>query len=337
MQIKEGEIIRSALNQNSWGGTELIASRMVETINKDLLSQFQIVFSRQVESLDSTKIRIFYAHDLADDPQSELALGGGKWKNYHRIVFVSHYQMNQYIAKYNIPASKCNVMLNSIVPLNIELADRPERTGSIKIGYWSTPHRGLEILVPVFDILVKKYDIELEVFSSFELYGWAERDKPYQQLFDMCKSHDKINYHGTVSNQTLRESLANIEIMGYPSIWEETSCLCLMEAMSAGILSVHSNLGALYETAANWTVMYQYNENTQQHAGAFYQAMSFAIENVRTPDMAGRLRGQKAYADAFYNWNVRATQWEGLLGSMINLPRELPQNTGPVWSYQPKL
>lgn len=334
MQIINGEVQRSALNKNSWGGTELLAQRMEQTLDKKLLSEFQIVFSRLTEPLDPTKIRIFYCHDLADDPQSELALSDQKWKNFHRIVFVSHHQMNQYINKYAIPSSMCTVLLNSIVPLDVDIAERTSSTSPIKIGYWSTPHRGLEILVPVFDLLSKTYDIELDVFSSFDIYGWSERDKPYQLLFDKCKTHSKINYYGTVSNDTLRKSLAEIDIMGYPSIWEETSCLCLMEAMSAGILPVHSNLGALYETAANWTVMYQYIEDPQQHAAAFYQAMVFAIENVRSKDMASRLMAQKSYADTFYNWQIRATQWNALLSSLVNLPRELPADTGPVWRYQ---
>ena len=330
-------MVRSSLNKNSWGGTEQIAQKMVDSIDKNILAQFQIVFSRLTEPLDASKVRIFYCHDLADDPYSEQALGNGNWKNFHKIVFVSHHQMNQYIKKYSLPSSVCIVMLNAIEPLDINVLDRASSTSPIRIGYWSTPHRGLEILVPVFDLLAREYDIELDVYSSFEIYGWGERDKPYQQLFDKCRSHEKINYYGSVPNAQLRKSLADIDIMGYPSIWEETSCLCLMEAMSAGILPVHSNLGALYETAANWTVMYQYMEDPQQHAATFYQAMKFAIENVCTNDMVGRLQAQKSYADSFYNWQVRKTQWEALLVSLLNVDRSLPESTGPKWSYQIKV
>tara|TARA_R110000822_G_scaffold88734_2_gene205455 strand:- start:5541 stop:6362 length:822 start_codon:yes stop_codon:yes gene_type:complete len=270
-------------------------------------------------------------HDLPDDPESHHLADGG-WRRFNRLVFVSNWQMQQYIDRYNIPYSKCIVMHNAIVP--IEAHEKPK--DKISLAYWSTPHRGLNILIPVFQKLAEKHDnVELNVYSSFKIYGWEERDEPYKPLFEVCEAHPKINYHGTVPNDQLREELKKNHIMAYPSTWVETSCLVLQEAMSAGMLCIHPNLGALYETAANWTSMYQYQEEPNEHAAYFYKYLEDAIEYINEESIQSRIASQKGYADVFYNWDIRSQQWTALLESLINEPRELP--TGDMRMFQYKV
>lgn len=324
--------VNDEVSANAMGGTELMGQRLENSLDPDFLSQFQIIRSR-VRDLDESKIRVLWLHDLPDDPESQHLANGG-WKKFHKIVFVSNWQMQAYIAKYNIPWSHCVVMHNAITP--IPEHEKPN-DGIIRLAYWSTPHRGLNILVPVFDKLCEKYDnIELNVYSSFKLYGWPERDEAFKPLYEMCENHPKINYHGTVSNEVLREELTRNHIFAYPSTWVETSCLCLMEAMSAGMLCVHSNLGALYETAANWTSMYQFSENVNSHAGQFYTVLDTCIEMIGDPHVESQLASQKGYANVFYNWNHRAMQWKVLLESLLDLPREIPKSE-PVFSYKTTL
>ena len=166
------------LSANAVGGTELLKFELEKRLDSDLLDNFQIFVSRVEEKLDETKIRLLWLHDLADDPANNHLQNGG-WKNFHRFIFVSNWQMQSYITKYDIPWSKCIVLKNAINP--IETHQKP--TDKIKLGYWSTPHRGLNILIPVFEKLQKKYDnIELDVFSSFNLYGWPERDAQYEDF-----------------------------------------------------------------------------------------------------------------------------------------------------------
>jgi UDP-glucose:(glucosyl)LPS alpha-1,2-glucosyltransferase len=306
------------LSQRAMGGTELMQQRLYSTVNAELLNKFQIWFSRvRLSDYDPAKLQLYYAHDLPGDPEAEVLVNGG-WAKFHKIVFVSHWQMNAYMAYYNIPPSRCEVMLNAV-----EVIDIPEikSMDKLRIGYWSTPHRGLNILVPVFDYLSQKYEhIELDVFSSFKLYGWSERDKPYAELFQQCVDHPKINYHGSVSNQEIRDYAASAHILAYPSTWVETSCIVLMEAMSAGMLCVHPNLGALFETSANWTAMYQFDEDIHRHANKFHQELETAILGYDHPTVRSRLKSQKAYADVFYNWGTRAAEWELLLQQIVDTP-----------------
>jgi len=307
------------LSTNAMGGTELMKNHLQKCIDARLFEEFQIFNSRVQEELDETKLRIYWIHDLPGDPAVEHLANGG-WNKFHKIVFVSNWQMQAFISRYNIPWNKCIVLHNAINP--IEPHEKPT-DGPIRLAYWSTPHRGLSILAPVFDKLSEKYDVELDVYSSFKIYGWGNRDKEFEELFDFCKKHPKINYHGSVDNVTLREQLKNTHILAYPNIWPETSCITLMEAMSAGILAVHPNFAALSETAANWTYMYQWTDNMNEHAGLFYGVLESAVQNINDPNLKLHLQAQKSYADGFYNWQSRSHQWKSLMTSLLNEPREL--------------
>jgi hypothetical protein len=167
--------------------------------------------------------------------------------------------------------------------------------------------------------LAEKYDnIELDVFSSFKLYGWEERDKQFASVIERCKEHPKINYHGSQPNEVVRAAIAKSHIFAYPSIWQETSCICAMEAMSAGNLIVTSNLAALPETTAGYAMMYQYHEDLNQHANRFYGQLDNAINawfGAGEP-LARHLMEQKHYADTMYSWQRRAAEWNQLLRSL---------------------
>jgi hypothetical protein len=93
--------------------------------------------------------------------------------------------------------------------------------------------------------------------------------------------------------------------------------MALMEAMSAGCLCVHPNYGALYETAANWTWMYQWTQDKRDHANILYNHLASGIENYWSESVQTRLGGQKSYADVFYSWEYRKHQWNALLGGIL--------------------
>jgi UDP-glucose:(glucosyl)LPS alpha-1,2-glucosyltransferase len=287
------------------GGTELMLARLRAALPADLLGKFQIVASRFVGPLDGSKLRIAWIHDLAGDPLLGYLKNEG-WKRFHLLVFVSNWQMQTFIRAYGIPWSRCIVMENAIPPIAGVTFDRP--TPTIRLIYTPTPHRGLNIRLGAFPTLLQEFpNLELDVFSSFRLYGSEGRDAEFEPLFRFCRQHPKIRYHGTQPNAVVREALTRAHVFAYPSVWPETSCLCLIEAMSAGLVCVHSNLGALFETAAHWTQIYPFHEDP---AG---------IRRRRPGSASARA---EALADRVYDWNVRKRQWEGLLRQMLSWPRD---------------
>jgi UDP-glucose:(glucosyl)LPS alpha-1,2-glucosyltransferase len=322
-------VLWNDISTNSNGGTELLCRRLEAALPQELLDQVQIVPSRLYGELDPTKIRILYLHDLPHDPESKKIFESGDWKKFHKIVCVSQWQMQHYIEAYNLPWSAFVVLPNSIEPIT---RSRPWMEGDkINLIYHTTPHRGLDIAHAVVDKLSQEYDnIHLDVFSSFKAYGWPEQDAQFSDLFKKIEDHPAMTYHGYQPNETIREYLAKSDIFAYPSVWPETSCLALMEAMSAGVMCIHPNFAALPETASNWTMMYQFHEDRNQHAGIFYSIVKMVLD---TPVDALKLQlnNQKSYVDIFYNWNNRKNQWAELIQSLGQLPRGFPKET---WSYK---
>jgi glycosyltransferase involved in cell wall biosynthesis len=312
-EIKGGVFVRNETNENSMGGTERMTLELSRRIEVPLLQEFQIVSSR-VRDLEEDKIRIFWAHDLPGDPESKFLKDKNKHDLFHKYVFVSNWQMQSYINEYDLAWSKCVVMKNAIDP--IPQHNKPNHTERMNFIYTSTPHRGLNILVPVFDALTQKYpNIHLDVYSSFEIYGWKERDEQYQDLFNMIKEHPHMTYHATQPNEIVREALTKAHVFAYPSIWAETSCLSLIESMSAGLQCVHSNYAALYETSAGWTNMYQLHEDLNYHAGALHSVLQGAIENYES--QSAFRNSMKSYTDLMYGWEWRTIEWTALLNMLL--------------------
>lgn len=310
-------IERNETNKNSKGGTELMAEGLERHVDKELLSKFQIIPSR-VRSIDPDKIPILWLHDLPWDPESAKLKDPEYRKQFKKIVFVSHWQQQMYNTVLGVPYSEGIVIKNAITPIQPELINKQDLDGKIRLIYHPTPHRGLEILVPVFNELVKLHpEIHLDVYSSFKLYGWAERDVPYQALFDEIKQHPNMTYHGSVSQDELRAAVGRAHIFAYPSIWQETSCLCAIEAMSAGCLTVTSSLAALPETCANYALMYNYTEDVNAHANMFFRVMHHAINVVKQGQVDNFLRAQKEYFDRNYDWELRKEEWTFLLNSLL--------------------
>jgi len=298
----------------SKGGTEQMYEGLTQRVDPSLLENFNIICSR-VRSVDENKMNILWLHDTWDDPESQHLKDKKSLDRFTKLVFVSNYQQSTFNIGLNVPYDKGIVLQNAIVPFEDHVK---EKDGPIRLIYHTTPHRGLELLVPVFEHLAdqRNLDIVLDVYSSFEIYGWKQRDEPYLKLFDRCRAHPKINYHGYQPNEVVREALKKAHIYAYPNIWPETSCISVLEAMSAGCTVVCSNMAALPETCANFAAMYNWNEDHNKHANTFAGVLNMAVENFWDEQNQAKLHMQRIFFNNFYNWNLRAAQWDGFLRSL---------------------
>lgn len=331
------ETWRNETNSKANGGTELMMSRLYESLGEEFLSDFQIVPGR-VRTLDDTKHRILWCHDLAEDPENHHLANEG-WKRFHKIVFVSHWQAQKFIELYKIPWSRTVVLRNAIYPIDVDLTKKTQSVPeTINVVYHTTPHRGLDLLVPAFEAVLGLHEnIHLHVYSSFGVYGWEQRDQEHKDTLEAIDNHEHMTYHKHVSNDEIRKVLPEYHIFAYPSIWLETSCISLMEAMSAGLLCVHPNFGALYETASNWTLMYGFDEDRDRHISIHAGMLSHAISMYRDETLEHlhmKLGGQKTYADLYYNWDIRKFEWQNMLTNVKAMPLELEKPTGEVFSYR---
>lgn len=270
--IVNGKLINAEMTKNARGGTEMMRDRLLSNVDEHLLEGVAIHFSRVTDYQEDLK-NVLYCHDTADDPANEHLANEG-WNKFDKIVFVSAWQRDQYINAYGIPYRMCAVIPNAVEVHN-EVIQKP-LSGPIRLIYHTTPHRGLGILVPVVKELTKHFDIHLDVYSSFSIYGWDQRDEPFKPLFDEIKQHPNMTYHGAQPNDVVIEALKQAHVFVYPCIWTETSCIALIEAIKCGVVSIHPNLGALPETAEGNTITYDFHEDMHKHAQTVFDN-TFAI------------------------------------------------------------
>ncbi|NBW57434.1 glycosyltransferase family 1 protein [bacterium] len=328
MAFEENEI-----SKKSQGGTEMMKRGLASRLPEGLADDFQIICSR-VRELDEEKIRVYWLHDLPEDPETNHLADSASRDRFHKLVFCGQWQYYRYQHMLGVPYDgKAVVIETAIDPIEF----KPKSKNEIRLVYTSTPQRGLSILVPVFEKLAEKYDnIVLDVFSSFKIYGWDDADKQYESLYERCRNHPRINYHGYATNEEVRATVQNAHILAYPSIWTECNSRSVIEAMSAGCLCVHPNKGGLIDTAGGMTYMYQGHDDVNKHATAFYHALDNAIEVVNTDDVQNYLQLTKAYADSRFNWTKITQQWVDLLSGLKQEYSEVSSRAfskGPMFVY----
>jgi UDP-glucose:(glucosyl)LPS alpha-1,2-glucosyltransferase len=210
------------------------------------------------------------------------------------------------------------VIRNAIVPIH----EHQKPSDKINLIYHTTPHRGLELLVPSFIEVVKQnpnIPLHLDVYSSFNVYGWSNRDLPYQPLFDMCKDHPNITYHGYQPNHVIRQALTKAHIFAYPNIWPETSSLAAIEAMSAGCLVIYPRFEGLIETVGDMGVSYSYCNDMQTHANRFASTLNQVVQIFgKNKHLDNLIQKAKIHTNTYYSWENRIDEWVSLYESILN-------------------
>lgn len=305
MPFEENEI-----SKNSQGGTESVKRELAERLPDGLADDFQIICSR-VRNIDEDKIRVYWLHDLPEDPETNHLKDINSRSRFHKLVFCGNWQYSRYQLVCGLPYEKNAIVIDTpIEPLPLV-----EKTfDKIRLIYTSTPQRGLQILIPVFEKLAEKYkNIHLDVFSSFKIYGWDEADKQFEPVYERIKNHPQMTYHGNQPNSVVKDFILKAHIHAYPSIWLECNSRSVIEAMSGGLLCVHPNYGGLTDTSGGLNFMYQGDNNPQIHASHFYHHLDHAINIVDKQQTQNYLKLVKTYADSRYSWAKIAGQWTDLL------------------------
>ena len=296
------------------GGTE-IAIEHIRRKKPKLFETYNVI--KDLKDYKTGEKNILWVHDVADDSKYvQLPM-----RDVDGMVFVSEYQkqlfMNHYLFLQDDEYSTQNVVIpNPIQPFPSHLIDKT-KTQYCSFIYHSSPQRGLVLLVDVFSKLVPLFEannfkVHLHVYSSFSLYDRPDMDILFQALFDKIRQHSHMTYHGTVSNNEVRSALGKAHIFAYPSIFKETSCMCLIEAMSAKCVCVHSSLGALPETSGGKTLMYEFTKDYNEHCTRFAEKLIYAATHYAqiNTDQA------KHYVDQLHSVDVVASIWERYMTSL---------------------
>jgi glycosyltransferase involved in cell wall biosynthesis len=295
------------------GGTELMFDELMRRLPDNYKEQFSIF--NYLPHADFSKKTIYW-NQLSYDQDAVQALKDPKLvEQIDHFVFVSHWQAEMFRKIFNIPGYKTHVLKNAslgVMPRNGGKRDK------VRLCYTSTPWRGLDVLLNAWEI-AKPDNCELHIFSSCQIYGpeFGENDVNYQSLYDKCTTLPGIVYRGSIPNFDLRKELPSFDILAYPNTFEETSCIAVIEALSAGLRVVTSNLGALPETTEGWARMYPYLRDPSLHASRFADILLEEIELIRKGKLDHNLNQQVNLYNTRWTWDYRIQEWLKFLDGLF--------------------
>jgi len=236
------------------------------------------------------------------------------------FFLVSQWQADTYMSTFSIRPERITILRNAVAPAFERLQRRTLpffRTGAPPIlAYTSTPFRGLVILLTAFPaIRAAVPGCRLRVYSSMGVYQVPDASDDYRILYDLARALPGSEYPGSLPQTALAEALAEVDILAYPNVFAETSCIAAMEAMAAGCLVVSSKLGALPETTAGFGFLMDASTEVVGMAREFTNVVANLIRAARDkPDQfEDGLRRQQSHARTAYNWTMRALEWEQAL------------------------
>ena len=241
-------------------------------------------------------------------------------QSWDHFICVSQWQRATYLHAFAIEPERISVRLNAIgTPFHYLFPDRAAlASGKAKtptLAYTSTPGRGLSILVDLFPLLREIFpQLQLKVFSSMQTWQQSEDDPWLQDLYARCRATENLTLMGSLSQPELARELAQIHLLAYPNIYNETSCIALMEAMACGCDIVTTALGALPETSSGYARLVDPgpgNTYVKRYFSALLDALMLWLNEPQT--VLSRLTRQVLFANTRYTWQVRVWEWESLL------------------------
>jgi glycosyltransferase involved in cell wall biosynthesis len=291
------------------GGTELLKEGLEKhTKFKEYDNINLLISTPNQDKVRYTKKNVLWQHlnyiDESLAPMKDPAF----MKAINATVYVSHWQLEKFRYLFQVPLHNAYVIRNAIEPIEFK---PKSKDGKLKLIYTSTPFRGLSILLDVFKML-NRDDIELEVYSSTAIYSsgyQAAYGDLYKDLFDRAKSMKNVNYHGYAENKDIHKALQDAHIFAYPSIFEETACLSMIEAAAAGCSLVTTDLGALPETGSMYAKMMTIKPSEKEIAQNYAKLLNDSIDSYWDNSNQQLIREQSDFFNKFYSWERRAVEW----------------------------
>lgn len=298
------------------GGTEIQLEGLSKYLAPPPADARIILNGCDLDLLEDGYKYILWQHQNTDNPHTNILGNKSFIDKMSALVFISGWQYERYRHTYPeiIDLDKSYIIKNAIE--KIEYMDRP-KSEKKKLIYTSTPWRGLSLLLDSFELLDRD-DVELDIYSSTIIYGsdFYAKDYPeFQAMFDRAKAMKNVNYYGYASNEDVRAALQTAHIFSYPSNFEETSCISMIEAGAAGCQLVSTYYGAIPETSSGWANLVSLKSNKDDMVASFASALNYAIDN-RDEDL---LKKQSDFFNEFYSWERRKHEWNNLINDIYSI------------------
>lgn len=304
----EGDKTRPVLFSESFGGSENQLRLLFKHVSDKNFENINLILNNaNPDLIDNDRVNILWMQHFVNQKEA-LNLGSKDFVDkLDFIVFNSNWNFEKFQYQFKVPDNKSIVIKNAIEKIEYKEKTRDK----INLIYHSTPWRGLELLLEVFEKINLK-DVELNICSSTSIYGkkfsQTHNDK-YQHIFDECKKMKNVNYYGFMQNDKIINLLKEMHICSFPSIWPETSCISAIESMAAGCQMVTTNLGALYETCAPFGTFVGFDKNLNNLSKKYELKLIDSINNFWSKNNQDLLNLQRETINRTYSWETRSKEW----------------------------
>lgn len=243
----------------------------------------------------NSKLNYFWTHDLALKRHSG-AMASMLW-NTDRILAVSDWHKKQISEIYGLTDDFVSVLRNGIDLKSFKSEDAEIKFKSKTLLYTSRPERGLENLVKPGGIMEKLYEIDPEIQLVVAGYdNTTEQMAPlYNELWRRCEELPNVKNYGSLGKAQLYELMGRAALHVYPTEFEETSCITMMEEQASGTPVIVTPVGALPETlldGGQWSgdllgfveriaeILKDFGSWEALHRAALEKSKSYRIESV---------------------------------------------------------
>ena len=310
-----------------YGGTEIQYDYLRKYGDRNLLGLVQITTSvPEKEPLHPLRPNILWIKNSYDQPN--LAPWFTKKENHKKYdwyVFNSHWTYEKYRYFFNVPDTRSVVIKNGIDYEELKLKKDFTYKDPLRLVYFSTPWRGLDVLLNTMELLKDEKDIVLDVYSSTIIYGdgfHIENEPKFLKLYEQARDLKNVNYKGYLYHNELMEKLKEYHVSVHPSTFEETFCISAMEALAAGCMLITTDLGAIPETCAEFPVYIPYSSDKKHLAVQTAESIRQAREILSARDISQSLKFQQQYYKYYYDWKVIGSFWDRFLQGTIHARRK---------------
>lgn len=239
------------------------------------------------------------------------------------FVLISGWQMEAYRKRFGLPPERSIILRNAMAPAFAGLPSRPWRepvAGPPVFAYTSTPFRGLEVLLDAWPLIRKDIpEARLQIFSSMAVYQKGGVGDEYAGLYERCRTLAGIEYVGSLAQPDLAQALHRVDALTYPSIFAETSCISVIEALAAGCLVLTTDLGALRETTAGFGRLLSLPPDPAElpalYAGMVVREWQRAVSDPASNE--ARIAAQRDFVLRNSTWPARAAEWVAYLNRVL--------------------
>jgi glycosyltransferase involved in cell wall biosynthesis/2-polyprenyl-3-methyl-5-hydroxy-6-metoxy-1,4-benzoquinol methylase len=207
----------------------------------------------------NTKINILWMHDLAMG--RNISAINMSLVNMDFVMPVSEWHGKQIHEVYDIPKEFIFPTNNGVDYDLIEKAtegmtveDKEPRS----LFYMARPERGLENLLMPNGIMDKLPDHHLYICAYDNVT--AEMKDYYEWLWQRADEMPNVTNLGSLGKEDLYRKMAKAQVYVYPTTFEDTSCIAVMEANGCGLPVVSSRVAALPETMKDKVVSWVHNK-----------------------------------------------------------------------------